>query len=80
MWGSKNNKEDNNNSKPAPPQDILSYRVKASEISPFEYVFVNSEDKLEAATTHLKQHKLVSVDCEGVDHSRAGNYTTLYIH
>ena len=77
LWGSKEKKE--SNSRPAPIQDILSHKVKASEVSPFEYVFVNSVDKLEAVTSHLKQHKLLSVDCEGVDHSREGTLCLLQI-
>lgn len=78
LWGA-NEKKENNTNKPAPIQDILSHKVKSSTISPFEYVFVNSADKLEATTTHLKQHKIISVDCEGVDHSREGTLCLLQI-
>jgi hypothetical protein len=77
LWGAKDKKE--NTTKPSPLQDILSYRVKASEVSPFEYVFVNSVEKLEGVVSHLKQHKLLSVDCEGVDHSREGTLCLLQI-
>lgn len=73
LWGSEQrNKETSKETQPTIIQDILTYKVKASEVSPFEYVIVNSIEKLEATTKFLQKQQLIALDCEGVGLSREG--------
>lgn len=64
---------------PAPIHNILEYKVKASDASPFEYVIINSPEKLDATVKYLQQYSLLAIDCEGVGLSREGTLCLLQI-
>lgn len=79
LWGSGNPTTTTVKSQPVGPINILDYKVRASDASPFEYVFINTQEKLEATAKFLQQQKILAIDCEGVGLSREGRLCLLQV-